>query len=148
MGSIIQQELCQPDRVRRSLKSSKSLKKKEEWQLNPLTMLKIQVIVHLMLAVQTFASPVELLSKLPEEPIDPPNDWAWGQHPNGIGYKASNDLLYKNCLATPNSPLCYGAATLAQCTKRSMEAIKIKRTCMCAQHISDAKCTAIGAVKE
>ena len=32
-----------------------------------------QVIVHLMLAVQTFASPVDLISKLPEEPIDPPN---------------------------------------------------------------------------
>ena len=26
-----------------------------------------------MLALQTFGSPVELLSKLPEEPIDPPN---------------------------------------------------------------------------
>ena len=26
-----------------------------------------------MLALQTFGSPVDLLSKLPEEPIDPPN---------------------------------------------------------------------------
>ena len=33
----------------------------------------MQVIVQLMLALQTFGSPVELLSRLPEDPIDPPN---------------------------------------------------------------------------
>ena len=32
-----------------------------------------QVIIQLMLALQTLGSPVELLSKLPEDPIDPPN---------------------------------------------------------------------------
>ena len=32
-----------------------------------------QVIIQLMLALQTFGSPVDLLSTLPEEPIDPPN---------------------------------------------------------------------------
>ena len=31
--------------------------------------------------------------------------------------KAPNDLLYKTCLATPDSPLCYGAATFFQCTR-------------------------------
>lgn len=119
----------------------------KEWQLSiSQNMSKFQVVIQLLLALQTFGSPVELLSQLPEDPIDPPNDWAWGLHPNGLGYKASNDLLYKTCVATPNSPLCYGAATLAQCTKRSIEAIKIKKTCMCAQHIPETKCTSIGAV--
>ena len=33
----------------------------------------MQVIVQMMLALQTFGSPVELLSRLPEDPIDPPN---------------------------------------------------------------------------
>ena len=32
-----------------------------------------QVVIQLLLALQTFGSPVELLSQLPEDPIDPPN---------------------------------------------------------------------------
>ena len=33
----------------------------------------VQVVIQLLLALQTFGSPVELLSQLPEDPIDPPN---------------------------------------------------------------------------
>ena len=48
----------------------------------------MQVIVQLMLALQTFGSPVELLSRLPEDPIDPPDgdddDWAIGHWVNTL----------------------------------------------------------------
>ena len=91
---------------------------------------------------------MDLRSSLPAEPIEDPSAWAWGNHPNGVGYKATNDLLYTTCLATPESPLCYGSATFFQCTRRSMEAIRIKRTCMCAFHIKDTNCTSIGALPE
>ena len=98
-----------------------------------------------LLATGALGLPMELRSKLPDNPIEPPEQWAWGQHPNGLGYKvvsydgqpihnkirksmahkqrplniqqAPNDLLYKTCLATPDSPLCYGAATFFQCTR-------------------------------
>ena len=33
----------------------------------------VQVVIQLLLALQTFGSPVDLLSQLPEDPIDPPN---------------------------------------------------------------------------
>ena len=33
----------------------------------------VQVVIQLLLVLQTFGSPVELLSQLPEDPIDPPN---------------------------------------------------------------------------
>ena len=33
----------------------------------------VQVVIQLLLALQAFGSPVELLSQLPEDPIDPPN---------------------------------------------------------------------------
>merc|ERR1712203_1272922 len=33
---------------------------------------------------------VQLVSLLPAQPIEPPESWAWGQHPNGLGYKAKN----------------------------------------------------------
>ena len=145
-----------------------------------------------LLAAGALGLPMELRSKLPDNPIEPPEQWAWGQHPNGLGYKVSyagqpihnkmreslahkqrplniqqapNDLLYKTCLATPDSPLCYGAATFFQCTRyctflnnslsnhlkihrKSEEARKIKRTCMCAQHITKTDCNSIGAKKE
>ena len=152
-----------------------------------------------MLAAGALGLPMELRSKLPDNPIEPPEQWAWGQHPNGLGYKVSfngqpihnkmrksmahkqrplniqqapNDLLYKTCLATPDSPLCYGAATFFQCTRyctflyksttpypiisksnnathrKSEEARKIKRTCMCAQHITKTDCNSIGAKNE
>merc|ERR1711953_23417 len=54
----------------------------KEWQLSiSQNMSKFQVVIQLLLVLQTFGSPVELLSQLPEDPIDPPNDWAWGLHP-------------------------------------------------------------------
>ena len=58
-----------------------------------------------------------LQSKLPVQPIEDPDLWAWGEHPNGVGYKAANDLLFETCLATPDSPLCYNAATKLQCVQ-------------------------------
>ena len=30
---------------------------------------------------------VQLVSLLPAQPIEDPNLWAWGRHPNGLGYK-------------------------------------------------------------
>ena len=30
---------------------------------------------------------MQLESQLPPEPIEDPASWAWGQHPNGLGYK-------------------------------------------------------------
>ena len=30
---------------------------------------------------------VQLVSLLPAEPIEDPDLWAWGRHPNGLGYK-------------------------------------------------------------
>merc|ERR1712203_349043 len=101
-----------------------------------------------LLALRAAGSPVDLQSKEPENPIEPLAQWAWGSHPNGLGYKAPNDLLYKTCLATPDSPLCYGAATFFQCTRKSEEARKIKRSCMCAQHITNTDCNSIGAKKK
>jgi hypothetical protein len=97
------------------------------------------------LACLASGRPQVLRSELPAEPIEDPAGWAWGQHPNGVGYKATNDLLYATCLDTPDSPLCYNVATLAQCTKRNVEGFGIKKTCMCAQHIANTKCTSIGA---
>ena len=30
---------------------------------------------------------MQLKSQLPSEPIEDPESWAWGEHPNGLGYK-------------------------------------------------------------
>ena len=62
-------------------------------------------------------APQILQSQLPLQPIEDPDLWAWGQHPNGVGYKAANDLLFETCLGTPDSPLCYNAATKLQCVQ-------------------------------
>merc|ERR1712203_1277484 len=55
------------------------------------------------LAALVLARPQVLQSQLPGQPIEDPEVWTWGQHPNGVGYKAPNDLLYETCKATPNS---------------------------------------------
>ena len=44
-----------------------------------------------LLATGALGLPMELQSKLPDNPIEPPEQWAWGQHPNGLGYKVSYD---------------------------------------------------------
>ena len=56
-------------------------------------------------------------SQYPEEPIENPAEWAWGQHPrwmqtktfsplnifrNGLGYKAKDNLELEVCLANPH----------------------------------------------
>ena len=56
-------------------------------------------------------------SEYPEEPIENPAEWAWGQHPrwmqiktfsplnifrNGLGYKAKDNLELEVCLANPH----------------------------------------------
>merc|ERR1712088_40079 len=44
-----------------------------------------------------------LRSEYPEEPIENPAEWAWGQHPrNGLGYKAKDNLELEVCLANPH----------------------------------------------
>merc|ERR1719361_362928 len=107
----------------------------------------MKLILQLSLFGVVLSRPQVLKSQLPSQPIEDPDLWAWGQHPNGLGYKAPNDLLYETCLGSPDSPLCYGAATFFQCTRKSEEARKIKRSCMCAQHITNTDCNSIGAKK-
>ena len=49
-------------------------------------------------------SPVQVIlqSKLPTDPIEDPNTWAWGLHPdNGLDYKARDNLEVSVCLANP-----------------------------------------------
>ena len=41
--------------------------------LHDIKIICVQVVIQLLLALQAFGSPVELLSQLPEDPIDPPN---------------------------------------------------------------------------
>merc|ERR1712062_879577 len=44
-----------------------------------------------------------LRSQYPEEPIEDPPTWAWGQHPrNGLGYKAKGQPEVEVCLANPH----------------------------------------------
>ena len=51
------------------------------------------------LAVPAF---VPLKSRLPDNPIEDPADWAWGLHPdNGLDYKARDNLEVSVCLANP-----------------------------------------------
>jgi len=56
---------------------------------------------------------VQLLSKLPPNPIETPapDVWAWGRHPNGLDYKARNGLSLELCLSMPEvagTALCSG----------------------------------------
>ena len=45
---------------------------------------------------------VPLQSKYPANPIEDPQTWAWGQHPdNGLDYKAKDGLEVSVCLANP-----------------------------------------------
>lgn len=105
---------------------------------------KVSFLQLFCLAALVLARPQVLQSQLPGQPIEDPEVWTWGQHPNGVGYKAPNDLLYETCKATPNSPLCYEAATRRQCAQNPL----ISRTCMCARHLPVTDCTSIGAKPE
>ena len=89
----------------------------------------------------TLSRPQVLKSELPSQPIEDPDVWSWGQHPNGLGYKAPNDLLFETCLTTPDSPLCYEAATSRQCWENP----QVIRSCMCARHAPSTDCKSIGA---
>ena len=45
---------------------------------------------------------VPLKSQYPENPIEDPQTWAWGLHPdNGLDYKARDNLEVAVCLANP-----------------------------------------------
>ena len=59
-----------------------------------------------MLAAGALGLPMELRSKLPDNPIEPPEQWAWGQHPNGLGYKVSYDAqpIHKNIAKGTTDP--------------------------------------------
>merc|ERR1712062_533224 len=58
--------------------------------------------ISLSLALPSPATGV-LRSQYPEEPIENPAEWAWGQHPrNGLGYKAKDNLEVEVCLANPH----------------------------------------------
>ena len=46
---------------------------------------------------------VDLQSEYPANPIEDPQSWAWGQHPDrGLGYKARDNLEVEVCLANPD----------------------------------------------
>ena len=58
-----------------------------------------------VLVSQVWCSPVfvDLKSEYPANPIEDPQSWAWGQHPNkGLGYKAKDNLEVEVCLANPS----------------------------------------------
>ena len=46
----------------------------------------VQVVIQLLLVLQTFGSTVELLSQLPEDPIDPPNGMTHSQMLGKVEY--------------------------------------------------------------
>ena len=64
----------------------------------------IQVVLVLGSAGLVLLSPVQvsLKSQLPASPIEDPDTWAWGLHPdNGLDYKARDSLSLDGCLANP-----------------------------------------------
>ena len=64
----------------------------------------VQVVLVLGSAGLVLLSPVQvsLQSQLPASPIEDPETWAWGLHPdNGLDYKARDSLSVEVCLANP-----------------------------------------------
>ena len=45
------------------------------------------VVVVVVVVIVVVIVVVDLQSKVPDNPIEPPAQWAWGSHPNGLGYK-------------------------------------------------------------
>merc|ERR1712117_374507 len=92
-----------------------------------LTMITLLTINLLLIPLSTSAPQIQLLSSLPEDPIEDPADWAWGAHPdNGFDYKAKNSLTLKQCLQDPckllGTPLCetsYFHCQEYECIQRS-----------------------------
>jgi len=70
------------------------------------------VFSSVLLLVQSAPQQINLISKLPEKPIEDPAEWAWGEHPkDGFGFKARNSLTLEQCLASPllaGTPVCEG----------------------------------------
>jgi len=67
-----------------------------------------------ILATQSFPQ-IKLQSLLPVDPIEEFDTWAWGEHPNGLGYKARNGLSVDQCLKNPHlidTPACTFPAKL------------------------------------
>ena len=93
-------------------------------------------LVLLMIALSvsiTTPQSVQLSSQLPANPIEPPDTWAWGQHPNGLGYKAKNGLSLDQCIKNPvqaNTLLCTNAVkeiSYWQCFKNP----QVQKTQLC-----------------
>ena len=62
--------------------------------------MKVSLLLSGVLASPVF---VDLKSSYPVNPIEDPESWAWGEHPdNGLGYKAKDDLEVEVCLANPS----------------------------------------------
>ena len=76
---------------------------------------------------------VQLASQLPANPIEPPESWAWGDHPNGVGYKAKGGLSLDQCIKNPhqaNTLLCSEAVkqiSYWQCFKNP----QVQKTKLC-----------------
>ena len=86
-----------------------------------------------LLSVSALPLPQEvvLVSSLPPDPIEPPPTWAWGEHPNGLGYKAKNGLSVAQCLVSPqlaSSVLCRNAeVTVFDCANNP----PVQKTALC-----------------
>ncbi|XP_023347706.1 uncharacterized protein LOC111716481 isoform X2 [Eurytemora carolleeae] len=72
------------------------------------------IVSSVILATQSFPQ-IKLQSLLPVDPIEEFDTWAWGEHPNGLGYKARNGLSVDQCLKNPHlidTPACKFPAKL------------------------------------
>ena len=96
----------------------------------------MMLLVVMMLATMvpsTSQQTVQLVSKLPSDPIEPPAAWSWGSHPNGLGYKAKNGLSLDQCIKNPaqaNTLLCTRAVkeiSYWQCFKNP----QVQKTKLC-----------------
>jgi hypothetical protein len=60
------------------------------------------VVSSVILATHSFPQ-IKLQSLLPTAPIEDFDTWAWGEHPNGLGYKARNSLTKDQCILNPTT---------------------------------------------
>merc|ERR1711953_1114056 len=104
------------DRSGRHTPGSETVNKSQPQQASTMEISQVFLLISgisLSLALPSPATGV-LRSQYPEEPIENPAEWAWGQHPrwmqtktfsplnifrNGLGYKAKDNLELEVCLA-------------------------------------------------
>merc|ERR1711936_200217 len=93
------------DRSGRHTPGSETVNKSQPQQASTMEISQVFLLISgisFSLALPSPATGV-LRSEYPEEPIENPSEWAWGQHPrNGLGYKAKDNLELEVCLANPH----------------------------------------------